>query len=228
MTNTDQQRRIDAYIRGKLDPKSAADFEEEYLQDAELLAELELAYALKQGLLDEEYQPEIGIRPAWWQKVRNSLLQPAGAFVATSAIVVSTLAFTVLYQSRSDLLMDQQGLTAFQPDVSIVTFSRLRSARENTDFSAIISPDQLTSGLAILEFEIDWPPKPVYQVKIAAQGQGQQLEPIVVSVKPDDRGYLVLAVPATYMKAGDYQILISTADNEVPKQEFSLRVNPTF
>ncbi len=227
MTQTDQQQRIDAYIRGELDPESAANFEEAYLQDAELLAELELAYALKQGLLEEEYQPEIGVRLAWWQKLGKGLLRPAGAFVATSAIVVSTLAFTVLYQSRSDLLTDQQALTALQPDVSIVTFSRLRSARENTDYSAIISPDQLTSGLAILEFEIDWPPKPVYEVEIAAQGQGQQLEPIVVSVKPDDRGYLVLAVPATFMKAGDYQILISTTDNEVPKQEFSLRVNPT-
>lgn len=226
MTNNDQQQRIDAYIRGKLDPQSAADFEEAYLQDAELLAELELAYALKQGLLQEEYQPNIDTRLAWWQKLRTGWLQPARAFVATSAIVVSTLAFTILYQSRTDLPTDRQGLTALQPDVSIVTFSRLRSARENTDFSAVISPDQIASGLAILEFEIDWPPQPVYQVTIATQGENE-LEPVVVSVKPDDRGYLVMAVPASKLPAGDYQIVISATSEEVPEQEFSLRVNPT-
>lgn len=227
MTKIDQQQRIDAYIRGKLDPQSAADFEEVYLQDAELLAELELTYALKQGLFQEEYQPEIDVELAWWQKLGTGLLQPARAIVATSAIVVSTLAFTVLYQSRTDLLTDQQALATLQPDVSIVTFSRLRSARENTDFSAIITPGQLTSGLAILEFEIDWPPQPAYQVTIAAHGDNQ-LEPIAVSVKPDDRGYLVMVVPANQLPAGDYQILISAANNsEVPEQEFSLRVNPT-
>jgi len=227
MTKIDYKQQIDAYIRGKLDPKSAANFEEAYLQDAELLAELELAYALKQGLLEQEYQPEIDIKLAWWQELRNSLLRPAGTFVATSAIVVSTLVFTVLYQSRPGLLMDQQALTTLQPDVSIVNFSRIRSARENANYSAIISPDQLTSGLAILEFEIDWPPQSIYQVTIAMQGEAQQLEPIVVSVKPDDRGYLVMAVPANYLEAGDYQILISTTNDEVSKQEYSLHVNPT-
>ncbi len=222
----DQQQRIDAYIRGKLDPQTAADFEEAYLQDAELLAELELAYALQQGLLEQEYQPEIGVRVAWWQRLRTAWWRPAGAFVATSAIVVSTLAFTLLQQSRPDLLTEQQVQATFQPDVSIVTFSRLRSAQENTEFSAVISPDHLTSGLAILEFEIDWPPQSVYQVTIAAQGDNR-LEPIVASVKPDDRGYLVMALPASYLQAGDYQILISATQNEVPKQEYTLRVNPT-
>lgn len=220
----ERQELIDAYVRGKLDPQSAADFEEAYLQDAELLADLELTYALKHELSQMEYQPETGTGLAWVQKLRNSFLRPAGAFVATTAIVVSTLALTDLYQSRQDLLMDQQVLTALQPDVSIVTFSRLRSAREDTEFSAVLTPEQLTSGMAILEFEIDWPPQSEYEVSIATQGDSQ-LEPIVVNVRPDDRGYLVIAVPTSELQAGDYQIVISSTQEEVAEQEYSMRVN---
>ncbi len=229
---------IDAYVRGKLSPAEESALELEILDNPDMLMEFELAVALRKGLQQSELLLVKEVKTSrWWQPwIGRPMVTGVTMAVAAVALVqLSSLS------SRGDLGRDDQMPSALSANVPILTFSRIRSARENTDYSLVVDDDTLQSGLAVLELEIDWPPQPEYEVTIAAQtpsvaGPAQtrrspsnqrqtdakaaygadeplasttKFKPQTVHLKPDARGYLVMAMPTSKLSAGDYLITIA-------------------
>ena len=229
---------IDAFVRGKLSPAEQSALELEILENPDMLMEFELTVAMRKGIQQLETSLVKEAKTShWWQPwIGRSMVTGVTMAVAVVALVqLSSLS------SRGDLSRDDQTPTALSANVPILTFSRIRSARENTDFSVVVDEDAIQSNLAVLELEIDWPPQPVYEVAIAAQnndGSARDLaslpppnqhqtdavaepdsheklastvdfKPQTLLLKPDARGYLVMALPASLLSAGDYVITIN-------------------
>lgn len=228
---------IDAYVREKLSPAEQSALEVEILENPDMLMEFELAVAMRKGLqqLDTPLVKEVKTS-YWWQPWIGKPMVTG----VTMAVAVVALVQMASLSSRGDLSRDDQMPSALSANVPILTFSRIRSARENTDFSVVVDKDAVQSGLAVLELEIDWPPQPVYEVTIAAQtktgddraqtelaradqqaadGHNQDasqdqiastvnFKPQTLLLNPDARGYLVMAMPASQLSAGDYVISI--------------------
>ncbi|GAB4122516.1 MAG: hypothetical protein Tsb0027_19640 [Wenzhouxiangellaceae bacterium] len=232
------EAQIDAYVRGKLSPAEQSALEVEVLENPDMLMEFEMAVAMRKGVqqLDTPLVKEVK-SSYWWQPWIGKPMVTG----VTMAVAVVALVQLASLSSRGDLSKDDQMPSALSANVPILTFSRIRSARENTDFSVVVDKDAIQSGLAVLELEIDWPPQPVYEVTIAAQSQtgndrvqtplaraAQQsadariqdvrqdqlastvyFKPQTLLLNPDARGYLVMAMPASQLSAGDYVISIN-------------------
>jgi len=231
------EAQIDAYVRGKLSPAEQSALEVEILENPDMLMEFELAVAMRKGVqqLDTPLVKEVK-SSYWWQPWIGRPMVTG----VTMAVAVVALVQLASLSSRGDLSRDDQIPSALSANVPILTFSRIRSARENTDFSVVVDKDAIQSGLAVLELEIDWPPQPAYEVTIAAQSdtgnhrdqtglpQTEQpqagtraetddhdklastvdFKPQTLLLNPDSRGYLVMAMPASALSAGDYQITV--------------------
>jgi len=164
------EAQIDAFVRGKLSPAEQSALELEILENPDMLMEFELAVAMRKGVqqLDTPLDKEAKSN-RWWQPWIGRPMVTG----VTMAVAVVALVQLASLSSRGDLNRDAQTLSALSANVPILTFSRIRSARENTDFSVLVDQDAIQSELAVLELEIDWPPQPVYEVTIAAQTNAQ-------------------------------------------------------
>jgi hypothetical protein len=214
------EAQIDAYVRGELSPAEQSVLELEILENPVMLMEFEIAVAMRKGTQQLELPLVKEAKSSyWWQ---SWIGRPMVTGVTMAVAVVALVQLATL-SSRGDLNRDAQSPTALSANVPILTFSRIRSARENTDFSVVASVVDMEADIAVLELEIDWPPQPVYEVTIAAQDAAvdatakenhqqehgkAELTPQVLSLNPDARGYLVLAMPTRDLPAGDYLITI--------------------
>lgn len=160
------EAQIDAYVRGKLSPAEQSALELELLEDPDMLMEFEMVVAMRKGVqqLDTSLVKEVKSN-YWWQPWIGRPMVTG----VTMAVAVVALVQLASLSSRGTLTMDDQMPTALSANVPILTFSRIRAARENTDFSVVVDRDAIQSEIAVLELEIDWPPQPAYEVTIAAQ-----------------------------------------------------------
>jgi len=233
------EAQIDAYIRGKLSPDEQSALELEVLENPDMLMEFELAVAMRKGAqqLDTSLVKEAK-SSRWWQPWIG---RPVVTGVSMAVAVVALVQLASL-SSRGDLSRDAQTLSALSANVPILTFSRIRSARENTDFSVLVDQDAIQSELIVLELEIDWPPQPVYEVRIAAQKNAQaenDLSALPPSnqrqtdgmAAPDQAGQLASTVdfkPQTVMLNPDSRgyLVMAMPTSQLPAGDYVITIDP--
>ena len=230
--NHQENQLADAYLRGVLTPDEIEKFEIQLMDDQKLQFDLELCIALREGLelthiedaaasysAGENKGISIHGNKSWlgnmlqaWRQSRHWLMLST---TAGSSLAVGALAALLFVQSNSSSVRDVGTVIDTDhilSDVPIMTFSRLRSATTNSSYSYVIDSASLESEIAVLELEVEFPTQSQYRVMVAAQSDSQ-VNPVVVSVKPNDRGYLVVALPSSYFVPGDYLISITPGIN---------------
>jgi len=175
---------IDAYVRGKLTPAEQSALELEILENPDMLMEFEMVVAMRKGVqeLDAPLIKEVKSN-YWWQPWIGRPMVTG----VTMAVAVVALVQLASLSSRGNLTMDDQMPSALSANVPIMTFSRIRSARENTDFSVVADSEVMQAGLVVLELEIDWPPQPVYEVTIAAQPRSPDTDRDLANTPPSNQ-----------------------------------------
>lgn len=231
-----QHEYIDAYLRGALNEQEAEIFEIQLMEDSSLQQELQISLALRDGLasiqVDSVVQSDYDLQSENGVVHGKSILSgigrwlPLGATAFSSLAVGVLLALTVVRNGPSNDISD---IGTIVPDVPIMTFSRLRSATQDTSYSYVIDSALLKSEIAVLELEVDFPTMLEYRVIIASQSETQG-SPTEVVVKPNERGYLVVALPSSYFAPGDYDVTVipsatESTNAEVKQLDYSLRVN---
>lgn len=103
-TQIEQTKRL--YIQGKLTPEEVVEFEQYFLDEPELVEQIELEMALKQHLPDVEldaaiakHQPK---KVSWLAKIMDSLRQPIAASMAASVAtaIICAVSFSWYWQGK--------------------------------------------------------------------------------------------------------------------------------
>jgi hypothetical protein len=199
---------IERYLRGTLTPDEEQAFEEAYVGDPELLAELELADRLRQGVKELGAGGELKRRPLGGSRF-SAPFSRAWAAAASVLVVVSLAISAGLYRDNASLRQDLE--TVADVEVRLLPLMTLRGAPE----SEIEAPRE--DELAVLLVDPGFTSYDVYRAVVSRRSDQSSAEIWAVEgLRPEFQDQLVVEMPGRLLPPGRYEIEVTGRMNDWP------------
>jgi hypothetical protein len=200
---------IERYLQGKLSGAEEEAFEEAYLADSELLAELKAADRLREGLQDfyaTERPPQAAPRSGWRELVASTRYGIAASLVAAAALTSSGL-----------LYMQNRGLEGGS-ESQLVAASNMRllplvSVRGANDANVIAAP--AAEEWVVLLLDAGFTDYDHYRATVVRRDADETLLR-VDEMTPTYEGLLALGMPGRALAPGDYEVRLEGGRRDWP------------
>ncbi len=202
---------IERYLQSKLSAAEEQAFEEAYLGDPELLAELEAAERLRDGL-EDFHKTERGVptppRSRWLELAASPQFGIAASVVAAAALIASGVLFL---QNRGI----ERAVTAPLAAASSMRLLPLVSVRGAGDSNVIGAP--AADEWAILLLDPGFADYDRYRaVLVRVEGAAEQEVLTLDGMTPTYEHQLALGLPGRLLAPGDYAIRLSGGRRDWP------------
>jgi hypothetical protein len=197
---------IERYLNGKLSAAEEQAFEEAYLADPELLAELELAERMQQGFKDlgpAERAPRAVPRPAWLRIASSPSYGIAASLVAAAALLTSGV-----------LLVGGPGGGAGSGAAARHTrLLPLVSVRGSSNPNVFDAP--AGAEWTVLVIDTGFSDYDRYSAALVRAGQNEPVLELDGLVAGAD-GTVAFGLPGELLRPGDYEVRLSGAKSDWP------------
>jgi hypothetical protein len=244
---------LDAYVRDEMEPAERRLFETTYLADARGREKLLSARTLLQCLADAgqsvvDVRSEAGASPRWAFPGRPLVANfRLAAAVMTLVAAVGGVWLVTLNRGAGDELPDARGGDrAAQPTAQIprsVALEALGGVHQAGPVPAIVLTPRLRgestrsvvirtgphSNLIVLQLQLDGSRSEPYRVLLQTTGGAEVWRQELSNPTPSVTSSLVVVIPGSLMRAGDYRVLLQTRTGEGPAEEvrtYDFRVVP--
>lgn len=196
-------RLIDRYLAGKLSTTERDQFEEQLLWSRDLLAEVEIAEKLREGIRDLAESGELRRQKNVVQRSRvESFFASPGYALAASVMLVLSLSATgvLLIDDGFGPAMPQVGMPA-----QIYTLHAVRGASTVNVLPAVSGQE-----LAVLALDPGPQDYDSYRVSLYREAQGTETAPLwqLEHAEPGERDLLAFAVPGSLLTPGNYTVTV--------------------
>lgn len=204
-----ESRRIEDYLRGRLNDEETRQFEMRMLEDDDLFARVQREDLLRQGLAEQPVEANEPLPKPWWRGgAGDSIpllrwLQPA----LTGAMALAVIALAI---GNLDLRQQLDQMQAPRPGIPVITLHDQRSVLPGTDLPANDLGD--IEGPVLLEIDVSGYEEQEFRVEIQAGRDTYLYE----RIQPDSRGYLTVLLP---VKATGV-FIYSSGSHEIIHHEF--------
>lgn len=188
-----ESRRIEDYLRGRLNDEETRQFERRMLEDDELFAKVQREDLLRQGIADQPIEASEPKSTPWWRGSavdRGPLirwLQPA----LTGALAASVI---VLVIGNLDLRQQVEQMQAPRPGIPVITLHDQRALLPGTEAQSNNLED--IEGPVLLEIDVSAYEDQEFTVEI----QTARDTYIYERVQRDARGYLTVSLSTDFEK----------------------------
>jgi hypothetical protein len=200
---------IERYLAGALTAGEEQAFEEAYLGNAELLAEIETAERLRDGVkgLDSAGTLERS-RPRWQQ----ALASPRYALAASMLLAVSLGFSTMLYQENRDL---REGGSSLPMITQFVALGSVRGGNENQ--IAAPAPNELI----VLSLDGGTVAYDTYRA-VLMRRDGERSAQIwsLAGLSPQPDGTIAVGLTGRSLPPGSYEAVVQGRMNDWPAERF--------
>jgi len=211
-----EEQIVERYLQGKLSAAEEQAFEEAYLGDPELLAELEAAERLRDGLRDVQ-EADVGARPPrrsrWLEVMASPRYGIAASVVAAAALAASGL---LVLQNRTGGSAGPSALVA----ASHVRVLSLVSVRGTGNANSITAPAADDWTVLLLDPGVgDYEQYRAVLVRVDGNAEREILRRD--GLLPTYEDQLALGVPGRLLTAGQYEVRLagSRRDSKAPLDE---------
>jgi hypothetical protein len=212
---------VERYLDGRLSETEARRFEAYWVENPDLIRDVEAAAQLKSGLalLRERGELAALLRPSWWPGGLRLLVLAACAVLAVAGLATWRLAQSpgaVLLAASATALPGLDG--AALPRGAVSTVMRLRSA---TAVDAVLELPAAPSALELRVLPEESPEAPVaatrYAVTLAeVDAEGALREPAVADgVRVDGDGFVAVFVDSRTLRPARYRLRLVPLDATV-------------
>lgn len=208
------------YARGDMSAEEEASFEADFLDNPDLLTELELDLIMRLGLesVSAETIGQHRASPAWFLRPALSPLA-AAAIVALVAVVMAFGANLLISGERAELA---QNLTAPRSNVGILTLAQARSTAP-VEMPPVVIPNSTDNVL--VQVLLDYPESDSYRLTlISARAEAEPLS--VNDVVPQEGGELRVLLNSADLPSGSYELLVEEnrdgSFTELTRLEFAI------
>lgn len=200
---------VDQYVRGQLSEQETVGFETHFLDQTEIIEEIEISQSFRMAVQRSNHHAEITESPPWWQRFFS--LQGSSGWVTAFA----TMAFVVVAQSVYFGNQIEQ-LSAPQANTPVLILSQTRGGPP----TGIMHLNDNIRWFA-LELELEWPEADSYSLTINDDQSGQPVARVDdLTVSSNDT--LLVSLPAQSFPQGEYSLAVRDGRAEVAR--FRLRV----
>jgi len=204
-----ESRRIEDYLRGRLNDEETRQFEMRMLEDDELFARVQREDLLRQGLAEQPVETREPERNPWWRggaatTALTRWLQPA----LTGAMALAVIALAI---GNLDLRQQLDQMQAPRPGIPVITLHDQRALLPGTEAQS----NDLAGieGPVLLEIDVSAYEEQEFTVEIQTAGDTYTYE----RVRADARGYLTVFISQKALAV----IVMNLAQEEVI-QHFSI------
>ena len=203
---------MERYLTGALTAEEEQGFEEAYLEDPELLDELQAAERLRAGIKDLDAVGGLGQSqaPARWLR---AIASPQYA-AAASVLLAVTVVFSATLYRENRALREQ----AFAPGSIVTRFVMLETLRGAAETPIAAPPaDEFT----VLFVDAGPMPYDSYRAELA-RGDGASLQTIwsAGGLEPTPDGAIGIGVPGRMLTPGRYEASVAARMNDWPPERF--------
>jgi hypothetical protein len=203
--------RVDRYVNGQMTEQEAAEFETYFLDQPEIIEQIELTQALKLGLLQAKLdaaesassqQPSSGGQESWWQRF-FSVHGSTGWVTAFASLALVVVAQSFYFTRQIDQL------SAPQANTPVLVLSQTRG---NAPAGVIFLNDNIR--WFALELELDWPQADWYSLTVSDDESGKTITQVEkLSVSSNDT--VIVSLPADSFSQGEYDLAVKGDQGEV-------------
>lgn len=190
------------YVRGDMSAEEEAAFEAHFLDNPDLLAELELDLIMRVALesVSEETSRRKPANPVWF--LRPTLSPLAAAAIVTVVAVVMVFGANIrIANERAEFT---QALTAPRGNVGVLTLAQTRSTAP-MEVPPVVIPNQTDSVL--VQVLLDYPESDTYRLTLLSAGA--EAGPLSVNdVVPQGGGELRVLLDSADLPSGSYELLV--------------------
>lgn len=137
--------RIDRYLRKEMSPEESLNFEQEALNDSELLEEVDLSYRVKRSLADR--QQKLYVISKWANRQRNRIIQFSSIISIAAMLLIGLFIWFPLEEGQKDELLlavvDDASDESIQIESKQIIRSVKKSIEEGEEEKAIEKVEQL-------------------------------------------------------------------------------------
>lgn len=137
--------RIDRYLRKEMSPEESLNFEQEALNDSELLEEVDLSYRVKRSLADR--QQKLYVISKWANRQRNRIIQFSSIISIAAMLLIGLFIWFPLEEGQKDepllAVVDDASDESIQIESKQIIRSVKKSIEEGEEEKAIEKVEQL-------------------------------------------------------------------------------------
>lgn len=137
--------RIDRYLRKEMSPEESLNFEQEALNDSELLEEVDLSYRVKRSLADR--QQKLYVTSKWANRQRNRIIQFSSIISIAAMLLIGLFIWFPLEEGQKDepllAVVDDASDESIQIESKQIIRSVKKSIEEGEEEKAIEKVEQL-------------------------------------------------------------------------------------
>lgn len=137
--------RIDRYLRKEMSPEESLNFEQEALNDSELLEEVDLSYRVKRSLADR--QQKLYVTSKWANRQRNRIIQFSSIISIAAMLLIGLFIWFPLEEGQKDepllAVLDDASDESIQIESKQIIRSVKKSIEEGEEEKAIEKVEQL-------------------------------------------------------------------------------------
>lgn len=137
--------RIDRYLRKEMSPEESLNFEQEALNDSELLEEVDLSYRVKRSLADR--QQKLYVISKWANRQRNRIIQFSSIISIAAMLLIGLFIWFPLEEGQKDepllAVVDDASDESVQIESKQIIRSVKKSIEEGEEEKAIEKVEQL-------------------------------------------------------------------------------------
>lgn len=136
---------IDRYLRKEMSPEESLNFEQEALNDSELLEEVDLSYRVKRSLADR--QQKLYVTSKWANRQRNRIIQFSSIISIAAMLLIGLFIWFPLEEGQKDepllAVVDDASDESIQIESKQIIRSVKKSIEEGEEEKAIEKVEQL-------------------------------------------------------------------------------------